>query len=87
MRDEEAVAIRFLMNLPLVIPPSTPQAKLDEAITITVAFLAARERAVWLEAAKMIEEYKSTGGTTSPGQATICRLAVRCRQQAEAVKP
>ena len=54
--------------------------------TILFRALAARERAVWLEAAEMIEQYKTTDGSSSPGQATVRHLVTKCRQQAEAVR-
>ena len=62
------------------------RAKVEEAFKAYQLALAARERAVWLEAAEMIEQYKTTDGSSSPGQATVRHLVTKCRQQAEAVR-
>ena len=49
---------------------------------LTAQLTTARQKA-WEAAVTLVEEYMSTGGTTSPGQATIRKIAVRCREQAK----
>jgi hypothetical protein len=64
-----------------------------EWLQIAATALAARERAVWLEAAGMVDcvELLDPSGLTKKEQLRIYdiinKIAEMCRQQAEAVKP
>jgi hypothetical protein len=40
------------------------------------------QKNVWNEAVELVSEYITSGGTTSPGQATLRKIATRCREKA-----
>ena len=52
------------------------------AVADLTAQLAAARQKVWEEAAELVDEYKSTGGTTWASQAIVHTIAARCREQA-----